>query len=98
MCYRVAILSNCARRQQIVTTVSTTTTTTVTAIAAMGLTVAFGAAATMLLILFLSAKELGTANGRDTAVRLAKFTTIGIVPLLLVFTVIAVFQIAGLAG
>ncbi|MFC2026476.1 hypothetical protein ACFLUX_00680 [Chloroflexota bacterium] len=77
-----------------ITTVSTTTVTTVTAIAAMGLTAALSIAATILLIFFLSTKELVAARGSETAVRISRFLSIGIVPLLITFAVITILQIA----
>ena len=77
-----------------VTTVSTTTVTTVTAIAAMGLTAALSIGATILLIFFLSTKELVAARGTGTAIRISRFLSIGIVPLLITFAVITIIQIA----
>ncbi len=77
-----------------ITTVSTTTVTTVTAIAAMGLTATLSIAATVLLIFFLSTKELVAARGSGTALRISRFLGIGIVPLLITFAVITIIQIA----
>ncbi len=77
-----------------ITTVSTTTVTTVTAIAAMGLTATLSIAATVLLIFFLSTKELVAARGSGTALRISRFLGIGIVPLLITFSVITIIQIA----
>ncbi len=76
-----------------VTTVSTTTVTTVTAIAAMGLTATLSIAATILLIFFLSTKELVAAKGTGTTLRISRFLSIGIVPLLMTFAVITILQI-----
>ena len=70
-----------------ITTVSTTTVTTVTAIAAMGLTATLGVAAAILLIFFLSTREISSTTGRQASLRLARFVSIGIVPLLLAFAV-----------
>jgi len=77
-----------------ITTVSTTTVTTVTAIAAMGLTATLSIAATILLIFFLSTKELAAAGNSGTSLRISRYLSIGIVPLLLTFMVIIVIQIA----
>lgn len=77
-----------------ITTVSITTVTTVTAIAAMGLTATLSIAATVLLIFFLSTKELVAARGSGTALRISRFLGIGIVPLLITFSVITIIQIA----
>lgn len=79
-----------------VTTVSTTTVTTVTAIAAMGLTATLSIAATILLIFFLSTRELASARGSGFTLRISRFLSIGIVPLLITFAAITVIQIAGL--
>ena len=76
-----------------ITTVSTTTVTTVTAIAAMGLTATLSLAATILLIFFLSTRELAAAKGSATTLRISRFLSIGIVPLLLTFAVIIIIQI-----
>lgn len=76
-----------------VTTVSTTTVTTVTAIAAMGLTAAIGMAAAVILILFLSTKELASAGSSRFSLRVARFLSIGIMPLAMVFAVIVVVKI-----
>ena len=77
-----------------ITTISTTTVTTVTAIAGMGLTAALGVAATVLLIFFLSTKELAAARGSGTSLRISRFLSIGIAPLLIIFAVLTVIQIA----
>jgi hypothetical protein len=79
-----------------ITTVSTTTVTTVTAIAAMGLTAALSVVATLLLIFFLSIKELAAARGSGTALRFSKFISVGVVPFLIVFAVILIVQIVGI--
>jgi hypothetical protein len=79
-----------------ITTVSTTTVTTVTAIAAMGLTAALSMAATVLLIFFLSTRELASTRGSGFPLRISRFLSIGIVPLLITFVVIMVIQIAGI--
>ena len=78
-----------------VTTVSTTTVTTVTAIAAMGLTAALSIAATVLLIFFLTAKELASAGDSGFSSRVARSITIAIVPLVITFVVIIGVAIAG---
>jgi len=78
----------------VITTISTTTVTTVTAMAGMGLTAALGVAATVLLIFFLSTKELAAARGSGTSLRISRFISIGIAPLLIIFAVLTVIQIA----
>ena len=79
-----------------VTTVSTTTVTTITAIAAMGLTATLSIAATVLLIFFLSTRELASTRGSGFPLRISRFLIIGIVPLLITFAVITVIQIVGI--
>ena len=79
-----------------VTTVSTTTVTTITAIAAMGLTATLSIAATVLLIFFLSTRELASTRGSGFSLRISRFLIIGIVPLLITFAVITVIQIVGI--
>ncbi len=76
-----------------VTTISTTTVTTVTMIAAMGLTAAISMAAAVILVLFLSTKELASAGKSDISMHIGRFLGIGIVPLLVVFAVIVVVKI-----
>ena len=76
-----------------ITTVSTTTVTTVAAIAAMGLTATLSLVATILLIFFLSTRELAAAKGSGTTLRISRFLSIGIVPLLITFAVITIIQI-----
>ena len=76
-----------------ITTVSTTTVTTVTAIAAMGLTATLSIAATILLVFFLSTKELVAAKGTGTTLLISRFLSIGVIPLLMTFAVITILQI-----
>tara|TARA_Y100000310_G_scaffold233542_1_gene236413 strand:+ start:139 stop:387 length:249 start_codon:yes stop_codon:yes gene_type:complete len=80
-----------------ITTVSTTTVTTVTMIASMGLTAAISMAATAILIMFLSTRELAGAGKSDVSMRVARFLTIGIVPLVMVFAVIVAVRIITVA-
>ena len=64
---------------------------TVTAIQDISMYATIGVAATALLIAFLATKEL--ARGSDSASRLAKFLSVGIIPLSIVFAVIVVFKV-----
>jgi len=72
----------------------TVTTTTVTTVAAMGLTAAVSIAAVVSLILFLVTRELASASGSSTFSRIAKFFNVGILPLMMAFTVIVAVKIA----
>jgi hypothetical protein len=76
-----------------ITTVSTTTVTTVTAMATMGLAATLSLAATILLIFFLSTKELVAAKGSVATMRISRFLSIGIVPLIVTFAIITIIQI-----
>ena len=74
--------------------ITTVTTTTVTTIAAMGLTAAISIAAVVSLIFFLTVKELASAGGSGTCLRIARFSSIGILPLVMAFVVIVAVKIA----
>ncbi len=78
----------------ITVTTTTTTVTTVSTIAAMGLTAAISIAAIVTLIGFLSTRELAVASYSRTQQHIAKFLSIGIIPLIMVFAVIVVVKIA----
>ena len=72
-----------------------TTVTTVTAIAAMGVTAALSIAATITLIVFLTARELAGAGHSQRFLRVAKFVSVGILPLAMAFAVIVAITIVG---
>ena len=76
-------------------TVTTSTITTVTTVAAMGLTAAVSVAAIVGLILFLVTRELASASGSNASSRIARFFNVGILPLMMAFTVIVAVKIAG---
>ncbi|MFC1984250.1 hypothetical protein ACFLVO_04505 [Chloroflexota bacterium] len=71
-----------------------TTVSTVTTIAGLGLTGAISTAMAILLILFLTTKELAGASRTGFSSRIAKFASVGILPLVMVFTVIVFMEIA----
>ncbi len=75
-------------------TVVTTVTTVTTTIAALGLTAAISIACIVTLILFLATKELTGVSSSGTLLRIAKFVNVGILPLVLAFTVIVGVKIA----
>jgi hypothetical protein len=77
-----------------VTTV--TTVTTVTAIAALGLSVVVSVAAVITLIAFLASRELASVGNSRFSLRIAKFATIGILPLFMAFGVTVAVKIAEL--
>ncbi len=74
--------------------VSTVTVTTVTTIAAMGLTASLSIFAVILLICFLTSRELLMASNSETKKFFGRTLNIGIIPLLLAFTVIVALKIA----
>ncbi|MBA7657587.1 hypothetical protein ES703_65526 [subsurface metagenome] len=67
--------------------------TTVTTIAALGLTGVISIAAVVLLMLFLTTEELAGASSQGFSLRIAKFVSVGILPLAMVFAVIVFMQI-----
>jgi len=70
-----------------------TTVTTVTTIAALGITGVVSIAAVVLLMLFLTTKELAGASSSGFSLRMAKFVSVGILPLVMVFAVIVFMKI-----
>ena len=71
-----------------ITTVTTVTTTVV------GLTAVMSIAAIVSLIALLTARELANASGSGTSLRIARFVSVGIVPLVMAFAVIVALKIA----
>jgi hypothetical protein len=71
-----------------ITTVTVSTVTSVTVMAAMGLTAAFSLSAGALLVVMLATKQMAMASGSGFSARLAKFSVIGITPLLIGFGII----------
>lgn len=76
-----------------VTTVSVSTVTTVTTMAALGLTSVFSAGAGALLLIMLMTKQIAMASGNVFALRLGRFATVGIAPLLIGFGIIMAFRL-----
>ena len=76
-----------------ITTVTTSTITTVTTIAAMGLTAVISIVAVVSLIVFLSIKELAKASEAGPFLRTARYFSVGILPLLMAFAVIATVKV-----
>ena len=77
-----------------ITTVTTAMMLTVTTITALGLTAAISIAAIVSLIALLTTRELANAGGSGTSLRIAKFVSVGIVPLVIAFAVIVVLKVA----
>lgn len=74
--------------------VTTITTSTVTTIAAMGLTATISIAAVVALIGFLTTKELVSANLSRSSQLMARFFSVGILPMVMAFAVIVAVKIA----
>jgi len=77
-----------------ISTVTTSTITTVTTIAAMGFTATISAAAVVVLIAFLTARELTSANSSPSSRLTARFLSVGILPMVMAFAVIVAVRIA----
>ena len=75
-----------------------TVTTTVTTVATLAAGSTLGALATMLLISLLSAKEVVTADTRRIFTAFGRSLDIGILPLLMTFTLIVAFKILEVIG
>ncbi len=60
----------------------------------MGLTAVVGIAAVISLICLLTTKELASAGDSGSSLRIARFVSIGILPLVMAFAVIATVKIA----
>ena len=71
-----------------------TTVTTVTTIAALGLTTVIGVAAAITLMAFLTTRELASAGHSRFSLRIARFASIGILPLVMAFAAIVAVKIA----
>jgi len=70
-----------------------TTVTTVTSVAALGLTGVMSIATAVLLMLFLTTKELAGASNSGFSLRIAKFASVGILPLVMAFAVIVFMKV-----
>lgn len=68
--------------------------TTVVSISTLGLTAAVSVAAVVALIAFLTTKEIASTGNSSFSLRLAKFATVGILPLVMAFAVIVAIKIA----
>ena len=71
-----------------------TTVTTVTTIVALGLTATISIALVATLMIFLTARELASTGLSRFSLRVARFTSIGILPLAMAFAAIVVIKIA----
>ena len=76
-----------------ITTITTSTITTVTTIAAMGLTATISIVAIVTLIAFLTTKELASASLSTSSQLIARFFSVGILPLVMVFAAVVAVKI-----
>lgn len=77
-----------------VTTVTTVTTVTVMTIAALGITATISIAAFVTLMVFLATRELASVGNSRFSLRIVKFASVGILPLVMAFATIIVVKIA----
>ena len=70
-----------------------TTVTTVTTIVALGITATISIALVATLMVFLAARELASTGLSRFSLCIAKFTSVGILPLAIAFTAIVVMKI-----
>ena len=68
-----------------ISTVTISTITTISTIAALGLTATVSIIAVVALIAFLSSRELAGASESRTSVRVGRYLSVGIIPLLMAF-------------
>jgi len=71
-----------------------TTITTITTITALGLTTALSVAAVVTLMAFLTTRELASAGHSRFSLRIARFASVGILPLVIAFAAIVAVKIA----
>ncbi|MFC2014420.1 hypothetical protein ACFLUP_00315 [Chloroflexota bacterium] len=70
-----------------------TTVTTVTTVAALGISAVMSVAAVITLIVFLTTRELAAASNYTLPSRIARFASVGILPLVIAFAVIVLVKI-----
>ena len=69
------------------------TVTTVTTIAALGLTAAISVVAVATLMVFLATRELASTTNSPLSLRIARFASVGILPLVMAFAALVVVKI-----
>ncbi|MFC2020316.1 hypothetical protein ACFLU1_00750 [Chloroflexota bacterium] len=67
---------------------------TVTMIAALGISAVMSVAAVITLIAFLAIREMAGVSNYRSSLRIARFVSIGILPLIMAFAVIVIVKIA----
>ncbi|MFC2069987.1 hypothetical protein ACFLTB_02280 [Chloroflexota bacterium] len=74
-----------------VTTV--TTITTITTIATLGISAFISIAAIAALVIFLVTRELAVSSNSPVSTRIAKFASVGILPLVIAFAIVVIVKI-----
>lgn len=80
-----------------ISTVTVTTVSTITTIAGLGMAAALSIAAIVTLISLLMTKEFVSVRADGSWQRIGKFLNVGIVPLLMAFTVVVILAIIEVA-
>ena len=75
-----------------ISTITTTAITSVSSIAVLGLSAGISIAVVVALVAFLTTKELASSGG-SSSMRIGRFLSVGIIPLLMVFTVVVAGKI-----
>ncbi len=70
-----------------------TTVTTVTTVTVLGISAVMSVAAVITLIVFLTTRELAGASNHAQPLRVARFVSVGILPLIIAFAVIVIVKI-----
>jgi hypothetical protein len=70
-----------------------TTVTTITTIAALGIGAVISAVSIIALIVFLTTRELAGNSVSSSSLRVARYASVGILPLVLAFAVIVVVKV-----
>lgn len=73
-----------------------TTVTTVTTLVALGISAVIGVIAVITLIAFLVTREMANTSNSGLSLRLARFASIGILPLIMAFATIIIVKITEL--
>ena len=75
-----------------VTTV--TTVTTITTVTILGVSAVISIAAVATLLIFLATREIAAANNSPFSLRITRFASVGILPLIMAFVVVVIIKIA----
>ena len=79
-----------------ISTVTTSTVTTISAVTGMGLTTVIAVIVIVALMVLLTSRELATTINSTSSQHVARFSSIGILPLLMIFAVTVSMKIAAI--